>query len=124
MGDEMGIREDAGELLLYIYIKKRKEGRVPNLDELLQVTKWEPMRLAQALDYCGEKYFLNIRKFLGSYKPGLQQQIIADITSSGIDIVEAARGGNMGSQFNVVFNLNININNPTIELTFGKFALV
>ena len=111
-------------MLLYIYINKRKEGKVPNLDELLAATKWEPMRLGQALDYCGEKYFLDIRKFLGSYKPGLQQQIIADITSGGIDVVESSGEVGAGNQFNLTFNLNINVNDPTINLTFGKFALI
>ncbi|GEM_PF-6954481 len=120
----VGIRQDAGELLLYVYIKKRKTGKVPSLDELLETTKWEPMRLGQALDYCGQKYLLNIRKFIGSYKPGLQQQIIADITSGGVDVVESSGETGAGNQFNLIFNLTININDPTIELTFGKFALI
>ena len=119
----MGIKQDAGELLLYYYTFKRKGERFPGLDAVLEITRWEPHRLNSAFEYCEQTDVLNVLKSLGSHAPGLQNRVIMDVTAIGVDLIEGTTTQQGSNQFNAIFNLSINIEKPTLNLTFGSFKL-
>ena len=108
----MTIREDSGNLLLYIYKCKIKEIEILNSNQLLlNETGWNNDRLNNAIQYLVEKRFVdgNVIKGLGSTK--IQHALISDITHLGIDIVEAE------SKFKQIFGFTVNLG--VIQINWG-----
>lgn len=98
----MTIKKDAGELLVYFYKEKIKNKNLPQLQELISETKWESSRLGMALDYLIEKGFLKVQKFMGNHM-GIQNMIIENLTTEGIDLIENEK------EFQRSFSFSVNL---------------
>lgn len=84
----MGIKQDAGELLVFLY-NKYIENSSLKIDEIIvkEATKWDAGRINRAIDYLKDTDAIKIKKFVGQTE-GLINFIITDITNTGIDIIE------------------------------------
>jgi hypothetical protein len=108
----MTIKEDSGNLLLYIYECKIKNIEIPNSNQLLlDESGWNNERLNNAIQYLVEKRFVDgdVIKGLGSTKA--QHAFISDITHLGIDIIEAE------SEFKENFGFTVNLG--VIQVNWG-----
>jgi len=95
----MGIREDAGELLLFAYkkyIEKHLE-ELTNLENFQKESGWERVRILNALEYLKDKNLVHVNKFMGG---GF---IIFKVYPEGIDLVEDKQ------KFKNTFGFEINL---------------
>ncbi len=99
----MGIQKDAGELLTFIYEKKRVGAEMPQTNDLMQTTKWDKNRVVFALQYLIEKELIHgkVIRTVGSTLPVIAA--IVDITSNGIDVMEDV------DKFKKNFNFTVNL---------------
>lgn len=83
----MTIKEDSGNLLLYIYKCKTEGKEIPRKNQLLTETGWNNNRLNNAIEYLIQSKFVSgsIQSLVGSSKVRAN---IGNITNLGIDIVE------------------------------------
>ena len=127
----MGIKNDAGKLLLYIYYKKTRGEKIPQVEDLKNSTKWDDVRLYNAVEYCENKQFIVTNNYYGMMsKTRLVrdiktsdvkndfERIIFNITELGIDIVEGVEREDGEKQFNIMFNFNFNMD----SLINGKMS--
>ena len=103
----MGIKKDAGEIVLFFYKRKVNGEKTPGLQEIIDETGWEGHRLENALSYCEDNGFIASSKTMGNIN-GVQTRVIKGLTSSGIDIVENTETEEGKREFNVNFNLTFN----------------
>ena len=84
----MGIQNDAGEILIYIYEKKIKGEEIPSLNKIVSDTAWEQDKVIFALEYLLGKSLIDGKavKTLSSTKT--QVFIVKGITPFGIDVIE------------------------------------
>jgi hypothetical protein len=61
-----------GKLLNYIYLKKFNEDTIPQFNELLEVSEFEPHQLKMILDYCERNNFLKFKKVLSGEYIGIK----------------------------------------------------
>ena len=109
------ISQNAGKVLLEIYLIWKAENEVPEFNRLIDTTKLKEGELKRALKYCHEKsyialeivYGMGMKKMDGSFD-------INDITSHGIDIVEMPAQNEGIRPFNVTFNFNDEFNIDSI----------
>ena len=83
----MGIKKDAGELLVFMYNKYIEgDGKI---DEVIvkEATKWDAGRINRAIDYLEDIDAIKIIKFTGQTE-GLRNFVITDIKKTGIDMIE------------------------------------
>lgn len=105
---EEKIIQNAGKVLLEIYLIWKAENHVPNFKKLLEVTKIDEAELKRALKYCHEKDFIvGLRMMDGRF-------LIKDITARGIDIIESPQDKMGKRPFNVTFNFNTNFDIESI----------
>ena len=97
----MGIQNDAGEILLFIYQCYTKDESV-DADKLLQTTKWEGNRIDRAIKYLKDIEAIDIILTLGNIN-GVQNFILERLTPSGINIVENK------SEFKRNFGFTVNL---------------
>ena len=99
----MGIQNDAGELLLYIYKQKTEGKEIPQTTNIEKETGWERDRIHNALQYLIGKNMIDgkVVKTLGSTKP--QFVMIRDLEPTGTDVVENE------AEFQRNFNFTINL---------------
>ncbi len=108
----MTIQEDSGKLLATLY-KWKQEGREMSnsKNELLGETHWNNNRLYTAIQYLINSGFVegDVIKGMGSTK--VQDVLIYDLTSSGINIVEHQ------TEFKQSFGFTINLG--LIQINWG-----
>ena len=99
----MTIRNDSGNVLLYIYKCKIDGNEISNSDELLTETGWNDIRLNNAIQYLIESEFVSgdVIKSLNSTK--VQLAFITDITPLGVNIIEDE------SKFKQNFGFTVNL---------------
>lgn len=120
----MGIKKDAGSLVLHIYKNKIKGNTVPQVNKLIKSTGWEPHRFSNAIEYCEEKYFLMIARETDTDSRGINNMEILGLTSEGIDIIEATEWNEEGKkQFAETFNITINNEFNVENLLKGEMKL-
>ena len=79
----MGIQNDAGELLVYIYKKYTEEEYLGiNDSKLIEETKWDKPRIRRAINYLKERILIRATFFLGG---GF---FVDKLYPDGIDIIE------------------------------------
>ena len=88
--------------MLFLYQKQIKGEKFPDLEKLLETTKWEPNRLGLALDYLKNKGCLKVLQSLGNYQ-GIPNTILLSVTNQGIDIVEDKK------EFQRTFSFTVNL---------------
>lgn len=105
------IREDSGNLLLFIYEHKINDKEMFDQNQLLKETDWNKVRLNNAVQYLIESGFVegDIVKGVGSTK--VQVTVISDITPLGINIIEAE------SEFKQNFGFTVNLG--LIQINWG-----
>lgn len=105
------IRNDSGNLLLYVYKCKIEGKGIPRKDQLFTETGWNEDRLNNASQYLIESEFVNgsIQRPIGTTKI---RAIIGDITNSGIDIIEKQ------PEFKQNFGFTVNLG--IFEINWGK----
>lgn len=113
---EESISHNAGKVLLQIYLHWKETNDVPEYKKLIEITKLNEERLKRALKYCYEKNFIDLEI---SYGLGMKKMDghfwIKDITSEGIDIIEApAEKPEQKRPFNITFNFNNEFNVDSI----------
>jgi len=83
------ISNNAGKILLEIYLFWKENSDAPKFEKLLEISKLEEGELKRALKYCSEKYLIDLNI---SYGMGMKKMDgffwIKDITAQGIDIIE------------------------------------
>ncbi len=109
---EETISHNAGKVLLQIYLIWKEKHKVPNFNELLNITKLNEIDLKTSLDYCLDKSFIEANVV----RPGGRRVfIIQKITSDGIDIIEKpAETPKEKRPFNLTFNFNTDFNIDSI----------
>ncbi len=105
---EEKISQNAGKVLLEIYLIWKAENYIPNFKKLLEVTKMGEAELKRALKYCREKDFIVGLKMVDG------RFLIKDITACGIDIIESPQDEMGNRPFNVTFNFNTNFDIESI----------
>lgn len=107
----MTIREDSGNLLLYIYKFKIDGKEIPRKDQLLTETDWNENRLNNAIQYLIESKFVSggIQTLVGSSKIVAN---VGNITNLGIDIVEKQ------PEFKQNFGFTVNLG--VFQFNWGK----
>jgi len=119
----MTIKEDSGNVLLYVYKNKIEGNEMPHPDLLLNETGWKNIiRLNNAVQYLMEKEFVNgtlIRdlpskeeKLLTIKPTNIKYAVINDITHLGIDIVEDK------PEFKNHFGISVNLG--LIQINWGR----
>lgn len=100
----MTIKEDSGKLLATLY-KWKQEGREMSnsKNELLEETHWNKNRLYNAIQYLINSEFVEGHVIKGLGSTNVQDVIINDITSSGVDKVEHQ------SEFKKTFGFTVNL---------------
>ena len=101
MTDEL-ISQNAGKVLLHIYLKYKQENRIPHFQALVEQTKYDENQLMRALFYCSGKCFLSLN--VKTMSNGKKIVRIDEITDKGIDIVEKPADESKEKPFNVTFN--------------------
>ena len=94
----MGIREDAGEILGFVYNKYISEnfGGV-NSENLISETDWDKDRVKRTVDYLDQKDLIKVIKYLGG------NFWIQTIKPEGVDIVEHQ------DEFKNTFGIGLNL---------------
>ena len=54
------ISQNAGKVLLEIYLFWKKNNDIPEFEKLLELSKFKEEELKRALKYCHEKYFIDL----------------------------------------------------------------
>jgi hypothetical protein len=104
----MGIKHDAGEVLVYIYHQYENDAEV-NVDGLFeQFPEWDSKRIDRALKYLKELNLVKITLMCGN-KNGLQNFVFSKLTPEGINAIEDK------PEFQRNFNCEVN-------LLFAKFG--
>jgi|SRR3989344_7060447 len=106
------IIQNAGKVLLEIYIYYKNKNKIPNFNELLDKTKLEKEKLERALEYCQGKSFVDIK--INKRLSGDKFYLIKAITAFGIDIIEKKEDNEGKRPFNVTFNFNNEFNIDSI----------
>lgn len=101
------ISQNAGKVLLQIYLIWKEKHKVPNFRDILETTKLNEIELKTALDYCLDKYFIDANVISPG---GIRKFIIKKITAEGIDIIEMPKNKEGKRPFNVTFNFNNEFN--------------
>ena len=102
--------QNAGKVLLRIYLTWKKESKMPDPQKLLEVTKLSEDQLNRTLKYCQEKKFIDldirtINEGHIEYSSGIKK-----ITAAGIDIIEKPEDEKGNKPFNVTFNIKNDVN--------------
>ena len=119
------ISQNAGKVLLKIYLTWKTECSMPAANILLEVTKLSEDELERALKYCQEKNFLDVRisKNNGLFVSRIKESeidiinrrlFIKGITAAGIDVIEKPQDEKGEKPFNLTFNLNNEFNIESI----------
>lgn len=114
----MTIKEDSGNVLLYVYKYKTEGNEMLHPDLLLNETGWKNIvRLNNAVQYLMEKKFVDgtLIRDLSSKKEqrtNIKYAVINDITHLGIDIVE--------DQKEFKNNFGITVNLGLIQINWGR----
>ena len=82
----MGIQQDAGEILLFMYQSYTKDESI-DAEKLLETTGWDGNRIDRAIKYLKDLSAIQIIHTLGNFK-GVQHFIFRSLTPIGINIVE------------------------------------
>lgn len=77
----MGIKQDAGKLLIYIY-KKYQEGRGVSSQEIVNDSNWDNIRTRNAVKYLKDRVYIKVIFFLGG------NFFVEELYPEAIDIVE------------------------------------
>ena len=101
----MGIQNDAGQILLFIYDGYVNNKTKPNAQILLDETKWDGRRIDRAIKYLKDLEALELIFMVGQIK-GLQIFILKKITPLGINIVENKPEFKRNFGFEVTLGLN------------------
>ncbi len=83
----MGIREDAGKILLFVYKKYINEEYYLNTESIIKGTKLPAKRINSAITYLKDIGAIQITLFFGK-TDGVYNFEIDGLTPRGIDIVE------------------------------------
>ncbi len=83
----MGIQNDSGKILLFIYDSYVNNKAKPNAKILLDETKWDGKRIDRAIKYLKDLGVIELIFTAGQIK-GLQIFILKKINPIGINIVE------------------------------------
>lgn len=105
----MTIKEDAGEILLFIYQCYIKDESVDE-SKLLQTTKWEGNRIDRAIKYLKDIGAIDIILLLGNVN-GVQNFILKGLTPLGINVIE--------NQPEFKRNFNFTVNLGVISYSWG-----
>ena len=109
----MGIQEDAGKILLFIYDSYVNNKAKPNAQILLDETKWDGKRIDRAIKYLKDLGALELIFTAGQIN-GLQIFILNKVTPLGINIIENK------PEFKRNFGFEVNIGlNPSIKINWG-----
>ncbi len=109
------ISQNAGKILLEIYLFWKQNNEVPKFEELLKSTKLEEGELKRALKYCLEKNFIDLEIMYGMGMKKMDGGFwIKDILAQGIDIIESPKDENGKRPFNITFNFNTDFNIESI----------
>ena len=112
---EENISQNAGKVLLQIYLIWKEKNEVPEFKELLKISKLDKDELKRALKYCYEKGFIDLEIVYGMGMTKMEGQFwIKDFTSIGIDIVEMPKDEKGKRPFNITFNFNTDFNIESI----------
>lgn len=103
----MGVKEDAGELLVYLY-KRYLEGEHTNQAEVIKETQWNANRINVAFNYLKDLGTLKCAISLGNDN-GVHNFFVHGLNPAGIDFIENKK------QFKTHFN-------HTIDLKLYKFS--
>ncbi len=107
----MGIQQDAGELLAFIYRKYAEGCTSIGPIEVIQETQWHPGRINRAIAYLKDCGLLKIQPFLGNTN-GVDNFYIHGLTPAGINIIENE------PEFTKTFGFKINLG--LVEFSWQK----
>lgn len=107
----MTIRNDAGEILYYIYKCKIDGKETPRTNQLLTETGWNEDRLNNSIQYLIEGEFVRgqLQDVISSSKP---RPTMGNITNKGINIFEEP------IEFKNTFGVTLNLG--VVQLSWGK----
>ncbi|GBE17808.1 hypothetical protein BMS3Abin16_00396 [archaeon BMS3Abin16] len=86
----MGIKDDAGEVLIYyynVYTDETSENRIIGPKEILEITKWKPVRVSNAVKYLDDLSALKIENYSGNID-GVPHFRILGMDTLGIHMIE------------------------------------
>ena len=108
---EENISQNAGKILIQIYLIYKQKNEVPNIEQLLKTTGLPEDALKRGLKYCYEKDFIDLKiiETIGTTKM-FGPFLIKDITAQGIDIIENPENEKRKKPFNLTFNFNTKFN--------------
>jgi len=98
----MGIKQDAGEILYFMYEDYVKDRNAITPKTLLRITNWQGSRIDKAIKYLKDIGAISIVLTMGNVD-GVQNFIFRGITPIGIDIIEDKQ------KFNKNFGFEINL---------------
>lgn len=98
----MGIQNDAGELLAFIYKDKTEKSEICQVDRIASETGWDEARIFAGLQYLKDKGLIDADS-IGGFGIRVMDFTINDITANGIDIIENR------SEFKTTFGFEINL---------------
>jgi len=97
----MGIQQDSGEILLFLY-KSYVDDQHVDAKKLLETTKWNGARIDKALKYLKDIGAIELILALGNVE-GVQNFILRGLTPAGINIVENQK------EFKHTFGFEVNL---------------
>ena len=84
---EENISQNAGKILIQIYLIYKQKNEVPNIEQLLKTTGLPKDALKRGLKYCYEKDFIDLRIFKTT-KEKLWEELPDDLTDSDLKTIE------------------------------------
>ena len=84
----MGIKNDAGELLVYVYSQYTQDVNWITRKNVETETEWDTGRINRAIEYLRDLNLIKIMFYLGDVKSPSYGFGIRGLTPKGIDIIE------------------------------------
>ena len=100
----MGIKEDAGELLVYAYRQYVSEEKFVDAKDILTITKWDAGRINRAITYLEDLGAIKIQRYLGNID-GVHGFFMRGLTPSGIQTIENSK--EFERNFGFIINLGL-----------------
>ena len=111
MSEEL-ISQNAGKILLEIYLHWKSEDRMPHLDDLVEKSELPKNAITRALKYCAEKGFVDLA--ITRLASGKRLCWLNGIVAQGIDVIEKPSDEESNRLFNLTFNFNNEFNVESI----------
>ena len=105
----MTIKDDAGEILLFIYDSYANDRDSVSPEKLLEITKWDGNRIDRAIQHLKDIEAIDIRFILGDVN-GLRNFLFEKVNPIGTGMIENKREFKRSFGFGVTISSNPSLN--------------